>query len=148
MLEFNVRLGDPETQPVLMRLKSDLAEVLLDTLDGKLDQIQLDWDARAALGVVMAAGGYPERYRKGDLIAGLELDLPDSIKVFHAGTISDQGQWTTNGGRVLCVTALGENIRQAQAEAYHHLPKIGFQDAYFRSDIGHRALRHENDSSN
>ena len=146
VLEFNVRLGDPETQPVLMRLKSDLAEILLDTLDGKLDQIQLDWDARAALGVVMAAGGYPERYRKGDLIAGLELDLPDSIKVFHAGTIFEQGQWTTNGGRVLCVTALGENIRQAQAEVYHHLPKIGFRDAYFRSDIGHRALRHENDS--
>ena len=148
VLEFNVRLGDPETQPVLMRLKSDLARVLLDTLDGKLDQIQLDWDTRAALGVVMAAGGYPERYRKGDLIAGLELDLPDSIKVFHAGTVFEQGRWTTNGGRVLCVTALGENIRQAQAEVYHHLPKIGFQDAYFRSDIGHRALRHENDSSN
>lgn len=146
VLEFNVRLGDPETQPVLMRLKSDLAKVLLDTLDGRLDQIQLDWDARAALGVVMAAGGYPERYRKGDVIAGLELDRPESIKVFHAGTVYDNGQWTTNGGRVLCVTALGESIRQAQTEVYRHLPTIGFQDAYFRSDIGHRALRHENDS--
>ncbi|MEM7054826.1 MAG: phosphoribosylamine--glycine ligase [Pseudomonadota bacterium] len=143
VLEFNVRFGDPETQPVLMRLKSDLAQVLLDTLDGRLDQVELDWDDRAALGVVLAAGGYPEGYGKGDTIHGLEQALPDSIKVFHAGTRYEDGQWTTSGGRVLCVTALGDSIRAAQTEAYRYVQTITFEDAYCRDDIGHRALKHE-----
>jgi phosphoribosylamine--glycine ligase len=140
VLEFNVRLGDPETQPILMRLKSDLAEVLLASLDGRLDQVELDWDPRAAIGVVMAAGGYPEAYRKGDAIHGLGLDFPDDVKVFHAGTRPTAEAVVTNGGRVLCVTALGETLQQACAEAYRWLPQIGFRDAYWRSDIGHRAL--------
>ncbi len=140
VLEFNVRLGDPETQPILMRLKSDLAEVLLAVLDGRLGQVELDWDPRAAIGVVMAAGGYPETYRKGDAIHGLELAFPDSVKVFHAGTRRADQAVVTSGGRVLCVTALGETLRQAHSEAYRWLPQIGFRDAYWRSDIGHRAL--------
>ena len=143
VLEFNVRMGDPETQPVMMRLKSNLARVLLDTVEGRLDQVVLDWDQRAALGVVMAAGGYPDRYDKGNRIDGLERELPDHIKVFHAGTDYSDGQWTTTGGRVLCVTALGDNIHTAQTEAYRHVPDIEFQNAYFRKDIGHRALKHE-----
>jgi len=143
VLEFNVRMGDPETQPVMMRLKSDLAQVLLDTVEGRLDQVVLDWDQRAALGVVIAAGGYPDRYDKGNSIDGLERELPEHIKVFHAGTDYSNGQWTTAGGRVLCVTALGDSIRAAQTEAYRHIPDIEFQNAYFRKDIGHRALKHE-----
>ena len=144
VLEFNVRFGDPETQPVLMRLKSDLADVLLAALDGRLEQVSLDWDSRAALGVVLAAGGYPESYRKGDAITGLDQVLPESAKVFHAGTKYEHGQWTTSGGRVLCVTALGDSIRDAQSQAYQYVQSIGFDDVYFRTDIGHRALKHEN----
>ncbi|MEM1081120.1 MAG: phosphoribosylamine--glycine ligase [Pseudomonadota bacterium] len=143
VLEFNVRFGDPETQPVLMRLQSDLAEVLLETLEGRLDQVELDWDARAALGVVLAAGGYPEHYRKGDAVEGLDTPWPDAVKVFHAGTVYDDGQWFTAGGRVLCVTALGDTIEAAQNMAYQHLPAIQFDDAYCRTDIGHRALKHQ-----
>jgi phosphoribosylamine--glycine ligase len=141
VLEFNVRLGDPETQPILMRLRSDLAGALMDTLDGKLEQLQLDWDPRPAICVVMAAGGYPDEYRKGDPITGLELDRPDEIKVFHAGTrLADDGRVVTNGGRVLCVTCVGESLAHARGELYRWLPQIGFRDAYYRPDIGHRAL--------
>ncbi len=145
VLEFNVRMGDPETQPVMMRLKSDLAEVLLAALDGKLSDVELDWDPRPTVGVVMAAGGYPAEYRKGDPITGLDSDFPDELKVFHAGTRLEDGQPMTAGGRVLCVTAIGDSIAQAQAEVYRWLPRIGFANAYWRTDIGHRALKHEGD---
>ena len=148
VLEFNVRLGDPETQPILMRLRSDLAEVLLAALDGRLAEIELDWDPRAAIGVVMAAGGYPAEYRKGDAIRGLRLDFPAEVKVFHAGTRRSDETVVTNGGRVLCITALGETLQQAQSEVYRWLPQIGFRDAYWRSDIGHRALARPDMSAN
>lgn len=140
VLEFNVRLGDPETQPILARLKSDLAEALMKTLQGRLDQVELEWDPRPAIGVVMAAGGYPDAYRKGDRITGLDLEWPDEIKVFHAGTRLQDDQVVTDGGRVLCVTALGDTLAQAKGEVYHWLPQIGFRDDYYRTDIGHRAL--------
>lgn len=143
VLEFNVRFGDPETQPIMLRLKSDLVEMLLATLDGRLDQLKLEWDERFALGIVMAAGGYPEHYAKGHPISGLDLDFPDGVKVFHAGTqIDDAGQVVTSGGRVLCVTALGDSVSQARHQALEWAARIGFKDAFFRSDIGHRALAH------
>ena len=145
VLEFNVRLGDPETQPILMRLESDLAAALMDTLDGKLDELKLDWDSRPSMGVVMVAGGYPEKYRKGDRITGLELDWPEEIKVFHAGTRLAGDQVVTNGGRVLCVTAVADTLAKARGEVYRWLPQIGFRDAYYRPDIGHRALARENE---
>ena len=140
VLEFNVRLGDPETQPIFVRLRSDLVEALLATLDGRPGELELDWDPRPAIGVVMAAGGYPEAYRKGDPVTGLDLDWPDEIKVFHAGTRTDDGRVVTSGGRVLCVTSIGDTLRQARGEVYRWLPQIGFKDAYYRSDIGRRAL--------
>ena len=143
VLEFNVRLGDPETQPILMRLESDLATALLNTLDGDLGKVQLEWNPRPAIGVVMTAGGYPESYRKGDPITGLDLDRPDEIKVFHAGTRLEDDQVVTNGGRVLCVTALADTLSKARGELYRWLPQIGFRDAYYRTDIGHRALARE-----
>lgn len=140
VLEFNVRLGDPETQPILMRLDSDLAEALMDTLDGRLDELQLEWNPRPSIGVVMAAGGYPDEYRKGDPITGLDLSWPDEIKVFHAGTRLDEGRVVTSGGRVLCVTGVADTLAKARGEVYRWLPQIGFRDAYYRPDIGHRAL--------
>jgi len=141
VLEFNVRLGDPETQPILMRLESDLAAALMDTLDGKLDALELEWNPRPAIGVVMAAGGYPDEYRKGDSITGLELGWPDEIKVFHAGTrLEEDGRVVTSGGRVLCVTGIADTLAKAKGEVYRWLPQIGFRDAYYRPDIGHRAL--------
>ncbi|MDT8439814.1 MAG: phosphoribosylamine--glycine ligase [Wenzhouxiangellaceae bacterium] len=143
VLEFNARLGDPETQPILMRLNTDLVEMLTAALDGKLETLKLDWDDRAAVGVVMAAGGYPGAYDKGDPIAGLDSEFPADVKVFHAGTELHDGQVVTAGGRVLCVTALGNNLAAAQATAYHWLPEIRFRNAYWRGDIGHRALARE-----
>jgi len=139
-LEFNCRLGDPETQPILMRLKSDLVEVLQHAVEGKLDQVELAWDRRVALGVVLAAHGYPLSPRKGDAIHGLDLDKPD-VMVFHAGT-SLQGEHTVvTGGRVLCVTALGETVRLAQQQAYDAVGRIHFDGMQCRRDIGHRAVR-------
>ncbi|MFU8831724.1 MAG: phosphoribosylamine--glycine ligase [Wenzhouxiangella sp.] len=141
VLEFNVRFGDPETQPILFRLKSDLVEALLKTLDGKIDQVELDWDERIALGIVMAAGGYPESYEKGKPISGLNIDFPDHVKIFHAGThLNEEGQVVTSGGRVLCMTALGNTVANAQAQALTWLAHVGFEDAFFRSDIGYRAI--------
>ncbi len=141
VLEFNVRFGDPECQPILMRLKSDLVAALLAILDGGIDSVELDWDPRTALGVVMAAGGYPGSYRKGDRIVGLDTIDDQDIKVFHAGTrLDDQGRVVTSGGRVLCVTALGDDVANARARALEWLAQIGFADAFFRSDIGFRAL--------
>ncbi len=139
-LEFNTRMGDPETQPILMRLKSDLAEVLLYATDGTLDKVTLSWDRRFALGVVMAAAGYPDAPRKGDAITGLPADSDDAV-VFHAGTTLDDGVLRVSGGRVLCVTALGESAKLAQQRAYQQLTGIGFDGAQFRSDIGHRAIK-------
>ncbi len=139
-LEFNCRMGDPETQPILMRLKSDLFELLGAAIDGKLDQIELQWDRRTALGVVMAAHGYPESPRKGDAIQGLPQDQDDAM-VFHAGTVLEDGVVRTSGGRVLCVTALGDNVRQAQQRAYDVARGIHFDGAQYRRDIGHRAIK-------
>ena len=140
VLEYNCRFGDPETQPILMRLRSDLVELCLAACEGRLDQSSADWDPRVALGVVMAAGGYPGDYAKGHPINGLSGLDGDDLKVFHAGTERRDDQIVTNGGRVLCVTALGESVRAAQERAYQAVHQIHWQDAYFRTDIGHRAI--------
>lgn len=139
-VEFNCRLGDPETQPILMRLKSDLFDVLMHATDGTLDRVELEWDRRVALGVVMAASGYPLSPRKGDTITGLPAEAPDAM-VFHAGTEPRRDAAVTSGGRVLCVTALGDSVKQAQHRAYEVLDGIRFDGALFRRDIGHRAVK-------
>ncbi|MBS0406465.1 MAG: phosphoribosylamine--glycine ligase [Proteobacteria bacterium] len=138
-LEFNTRMGDPETQPILMRLKSDLVDVLLAATAGKLDAVQLQWDRRVALGVVLAAHGYPQAPRKGDAITGLPAAQEDAV-VFHAGTVQDGDQIKTAGGRVLCVTALADSVKQAQVRAYDVARGIHFDGMQYRRDIGHRAL--------
>jgi phosphoribosylamine--glycine ligase len=138
-LEFNCRLGDPEAQPMMLRLKSDLVELLVHATNGTLDRIDAEWDRRAALGVVVAAAGYPDRPRKGDPITGLDA-LPEDCKVFHAGTALGDVRPVTAGGRVLCVTALGETIRQAQRAAYAAVAGIHFDGMQYRKDIGNRAL--------
>ncbi|GLS83457.1 phosphoribosylamine--glycine ligase [Paraferrimonas haliotis] len=143
VLEFNCRFGDPETQPIMMRLKSDLVELCMAACVGKLDTVTADYDPRAAVGVVLAAGGYPESYNKGDVIDGLQGADSDSAKVFHAGTSINNGQVVTNGGRVLCATALGDSVAQAQADAYKLVDKIHWDDVYFRTDIGYRAIARE-----
>ena len=141
-LEFNTRLGDPETQPIMMRLKSDLFDVLVQATDGALDQAELQWDRRVALGVVMAAAGYPMDPRKGDAISGLPAHPHDDAHVFHAGTTQrEDGHVVTSGGRVLCVTALGESAKTAQQRAYEVLSGIHFDGEQFRHDIGHRAIK-------
>ena len=139
-LEFNCRMGDPETQPIMMRLKSDLVDVLGAAVDGKLDQVELQWDRRTALGVVMAAHGYPEDPRKGDAITGLPQDADDAM-VFHAGTELVDGVLRTSGGRVLCVTVLADSVKQAQQRVYDVARGIHFDGAQYRRDIGHRAAR-------
>jgi len=138
-LEFNCRLGDPEAQPILMRLKSDLVDLVQHALDGTLDRVDAEWDRRAALGVVLAAAGYPGEPRKGDAIFGLDRES-DECKVFHAATKRSGDTVTTAGGRVLCVTALGETIRQAQRTAYATVNAIHFDGMQYRKDIGHRAI--------
>ncbi len=148
VLEFNVRFGDPETQPILMRLQSDLVATVLKVLAGDIDKVELDWDERTALGIVMAAGGYPGSYAKGKPITGLDQPFPEHVKVFHAGTtLDDSGTVVTSGGRVLCVTALGDDVAAARAEALKSLAVIGFQDAFFRADIGHKAMDRTADRS-
>ncbi|ABD69801.1 phosphoribosylamine--glycine ligase [Rhodoferax ferrireducens T118] len=143
-LEFNCRMGDPETQPILLRLKSDLVEVMLAATEpgphGKLDQIELQWDRRTALGVVLAAQGYPLQPRKGDVITGLPKETEDAV-VFHAGTAMQGDDVVTAGGRVLCVTVLADNVRQAQARAYEVALGIHFEGMQYRKDIGHRAVK-------
>lgn len=139
-LEFNCRMGDPETQPILLRLKSDLVTLLEHAVEGTLDQVEAEWDRRVALGVVMAAANYPEQPRTGDVITDLPQDLAD-IQVFHAGTKLVDQQVITNGGRVLCVTALGETVKYAQSRAYQVANEIKFEGAQFRTDIGHRAVK-------
>jgi phosphoribosylamine--glycine ligase len=138
-LEFNCRMGDPETQPIMMRLKSDLFDLLWHATDGTLDQVELQWDRRTALGVVMAAHGYPLPPRKGDLITGLPAEAPDAM-VFHAGTTLQDGELRTSGGRVLCVTVLANSVKQAQQRAYEVAARIHFDGAQYRRDIGFRAL--------
>jgi phosphoribosylamine---glycine ligase len=143
VLEYNCRFGDPETQPILMRLKSDLVEMCLAALDNRLDRIKAEWDQRAALGVVMAAGGYPEAYNKGDVISGLPEREEEGFKVFHAGTKIREGNVVTNGGRVLCATALGRTVSEAQKNAYSLAGRINWKNVYYRTDIGYRAVERE-----
>jgi len=143
VLEYNCRFGDPETQPIMLRLQSDFIELIEAALDGQLDRVQARWDARAALGVVMAAGGYPGTYQKGDVISGLPLQPQPDSKVFHAGTALEHGAVVTNGGRVLCVTALGATVGAAQQRAYELVKKIRWRGAQYRTDIGHRAIARE-----
>jgi phosphoribosylamine---glycine ligase len=139
VVEFNCRLGDPETQPIMMRLKSDLHELVGHAIDGTLDKAEAEWDRRAALGVVLAAAGYPETPRKGDEISGLPKD-GDDFHVFHAGTARKDGKVVTNGGRVLCVTALGDKVKIAAERAYEVADRIRFAGKQYRKDIGHRAF--------
>lgn len=143
VLEFNCRLGDPETQPILMRLQSDLVEVCTAALEKRLDQISLAWDPRPALGVVMAAKGYPDRYPQGDIIQNLPQGASSDTKVFHAGTTLENGVVKTTGGRVLCVTALGDTVKDAQQRAYEITKTISWGNQYYRTDIGYRAIAKE-----
>ncbi|KRB93819.1 phosphoribosylamine--glycine ligase [Noviherbaspirillum sp. Root189] len=139
-LEFNCRMGDPETQPIMARLKTDLVSVMEHAVNGTLDQIELEWDRRTALGVVMAAAGYPDAPRKGDVISGIPAENPECV-TFHAGTTIADGKLMTSGGRVLCVVGLGDNVRMAQKNAYDVVDQIHFDGAQFRRDIGWRALK-------
>jgi phosphoribosylamine--glycine ligase len=139
VLEFNCRLGDPETQPILMRLKSDLFELIEAAMAGRLDRTEAEWDRRAALGVVLAAANYPETPRKGDVISGIPPGAED-CRVFHAGTELRDGALVTSGGRVLCVTALGDSVKLAQKRAYEAVSPIRFEGMQYRRDIGHRAI--------
>ncbi len=143
VLEYNCRFGDPETQPILMRLRTDLVELCQAALEQRLPDVTIGWDKRAALGVVMAAGGYPGEYRTDDEISGLDRVDADDVKVFHAGTRRKGDDVLTSGGRVLCVTALGDTVQQAQQAAYRAVDKIHWRDAYYRTDIGHRAVARE-----
>ena len=143
-LEFNCRMGDPETQPIMLRLKTDLFDVMMAATSGGLDQVKLEWDRRPALGVVMAAHGYPQHPRKGDVIHGLPdaaRDAADDAMVFHAGTVRQGGDIVTSGGRVLCVTALGSTVKAAQLRAYDLAKGIQFDGAQWRKDIGYRAIK-------
>jgi len=140
VLEYNCRFGDPETQPIILRLRSDLVELCMAALDRRLDRVAVEWDKRAALGVVMAAGGYPDSYQKGDPISGLPDKEEEGFKVFHAGTRLQDGQALTNGGRVLCVTALGDSVSEAQKKAYDLVGRIVWDHVYYRTDIGYRAV--------
>jgi phosphoribosylamine--glycine ligase len=143
VLEFNCRLGDPETQPIMMRLKSDLVDLVLHAVDGTLDRAEAEWDRRTALAVVLAAHGYPDAPRKGDVIDGLDritAQAHPDCRIFHAGTADDHGRTVVNGGRVLAVTALGDSVRQAQRAAYAAIAEVRFDGMQYRSDIGHRAL--------
>lgn len=142
VLEFNVRFGDPETQPILMRLKSDLLEVFLAVCDGRLDQVRLQWDRRPAVCVVLASGGYPDAYEKGKVITGIaDAESLEDVVVFHAGTKQQDGDVVTSGGRVLGVTALGQDVAAAQARAYEAVDRIAFEGAYCRRDISDKAIQ-------
>lgn len=140
VLEFNCRLGDPETQPLMMRLKSNLTELCMAALAGQLNQVSVKWDPRPALAVVIASGGYPDAYHKGDIISGLEESNDPDIKVFHAGTALKDQSVVTNGGRVLAVTALGDNLLEAQEKAYQRARLIHWPNCFYRTDIGYRAI--------
>ena len=140
-LEFNCRMGDPETQPIMARLKTDLLGVMEHAVNGTLDQVELEWDRRTAVGVVMAAAGYPDSPRKGDAIHGIPAETPESV-TFHAGTTDVDGKLLTSGGRVLCVVGLGDSVKMAQKQAYEAVDKIAFDGMQFRRDIGWRGLKH------
>jgi len=144
VIEYNCRFGDPETQPIMMRLQSDLADLCLLACEGKLDTASISFDERAAVGVVLAAGGYPASYNKGDIISGLDVNKVDDAKTFHAGTKLVDGNIVTNGGRVLCATALGNNVTEAQNKAYQLLNQLSWKDVQFRTDIAYRAIAREN----
>lgn len=143
VIEFNVRFGDPETQPIMLRLQSDLPGLCQAALRGELERCSTEWDPRPSLGVVMAAKGYPGRYGKGEVISGLDHAFPDNVKVFQAGTALDGEHIVTSGGRVLCVTALGESVAAAQTSAYLACEQISWDGAFHRSDIGYRAIARE-----
>jgi len=142
VLEYNCRFGDPETQPIMMRLQSDLAWLCDMALDGKLDKVTAQWDERKALGVVLAAGGYPNSYHSGDIIDRLPENT-DDMHIFHAGTAKQGDKQVTSGGRVLCVTALGDTVTEAQHRAYEAAKEVHWDKIYYRTDIGHRAIRRE-----
>lgn len=143
VIEYNCRFGDPETQPIMLRLESDLVELCLIALSGKLDQTSAEWNPQAAIGVVLAAGGYPDSYKKGDVISGLPQTDVAGEKVFHAGTDTRAGQTVTNGGRVLCATALGDSVQAAQQRAYKLAQQISWTGMFYRKDIGYRAIARE-----
>ncbi len=143
VLEFNCRFGDPETQPIMVRLQSDFVELLEAALDERLDKVIAQWDSRASLGVVLAAGGYPDVYRKGDVILGLEVAAILDGKVFHAGTAIHDDKIVTNGGRVLCAVGLGASVTKAQTAAYRLVEALDWKGVYYRHDIGHRAIARE-----
>ena len=143
VIEFNCRFGDPETQPIMLRLQSSLVELIEAANAGTLDKVDAKWDPRCSLGVVLAAGGYPADYAKGDMIQGLDAAVSDSGKVFHAGTALKDGQVTTSGGRVLCATALGNSVREAQQGAYRLAEQISWNGCFYRKDIGYRAIARE-----
>lgn len=143
VIEYNCRFGDPETQPIMMRMQSDLVELCLAAIDGKLDQVESNWDERASIGIVLAAGGYPADYSKGDAISGLPTTETEGEKVFHAGTTNKDGTVVTNGGRVLCATALGNTVFEAQQRAYKLAEQISWDGMFHRNDIGYRAIARE-----
>ncbi|NOI66287.1 phosphoribosylamine--glycine ligase [Vibrio sp. 99-8-1] len=143
VIEYNCRFGDPETQPIMMRMESDLVDLCLDAIEERLDSCESFWDPRAAVGIVLAAGGYPADYAKGDVISGLPTDEIEGEKIFHAGTREEAGKVTTNGGRVLCATALGETVSQAQQRAYKLTKQVSWNGAFYRNDIGYRAIARE-----
>ncbi|WP_305371839.1 phosphoribosylamine--glycine ligase [Photobacterium leiognathi] len=143
VIEYNCRFGDPETQPIMLRMQSDLVELCLAAIDGKLDTVESKWDPRASIGVVLAAGGYPASYNKGDVISGLPQQEVAGEKVFHAGTTNNQGDIVTNGGRVLCATAMGDSVLEAQQCAYALAKQISWDGMFHRDDIGYRAIARE-----
>jgi phosphoribosylamine--glycine ligase len=143
VIEYNCRFGDPETQPIMMRMQSDMVELCQAAIDKKLDQVESKWDPRASIGIVLAAGGYPASYNKGDVISGLPKTEVEGEKVFHAGTADKDGNVVTNGGRVLCATALGNTVSEAQARAYELTKKISWDGMFHRNDIGYRAIARE-----
>ncbi|MGF1757573.1 phosphoribosylamine--glycine ligase [Photobacterium sagamiensis] len=146
VIEYNCRFGDPETQPIMLRMQSDLVELCLAAIDGKLDQAESKWDPRASVGVVLAAGGYPAEYAKGDVISGLPQQEVAGEKVFQAGTANNDGDIVTNGGRVLCATAMGDSVSEAQQRAYELAKKISWNGIFYRDDIGYRAIAREQEA--
>ncbi|MCH9692724.1 MAG: phosphoribosylamine--glycine ligase [Gammaproteobacteria bacterium] len=148
VIEFNCRFGDPETQPIMLRLKSDLVKLCQAALNNQLDQVRAEWDSRPALGVVLASQGYPGSYRRGDAISGLDQATDTEAKIFHAGTALDGERVVTNGGRVLCATALGDTVAKAQANAYKAAQAIHWNGVFYRKDIGYRALARERQTVN
>jgi len=146
VLEYNCRFGDPETQPIMLRLQSDLVQLCLAAVEGRLDQCKVQWDPRAALGVVAASAGYPASASKGNVIHGLDHAFPEPVKIFHAGTAKLDGNIVTAGGRVLCVTSLGDSVTEAQQHAYAAIKQINYDGMFYRTDIGYRAIARENRS--